>query len=760
MDSRNEELCDSVGYAPGANDDGSGTAIAMELARVASKQALESTLILMPVTGEEQGLLGSEAYAEFALQQGIRIDGVITCDVTSNVEGCVDPSCPPGEPLLVDSMSVRHFSGDPENGISRQLARYMKIQSLRYTPAFTVNLIAALDRPGRGGDHIPFYDRGFASVRFTEAVENGDGTGENGRQHNMFDTISALNTNEGYMARIAQVNMAGLGSLALAPETPGGLEAFDGGNGEEVLLTWPQDNAEPDFAGYMIALRDPDSLFYGEFHDAGNAGEYLVSGLSPDVPVYFSHAAYDIDGNLSVFSAEILFAPTIIPRQIENPDATSRESEIALQWDASPELDVVTYRIYRSLTRTSGYAVYDSTSEPVTDYVDAAVVPHTLYFYYITAVDADGNESPASATVSGRLTTHDLGILLVDGTRDGNGTVLSPTDAMVDDYYLSLLQGYVPGGHYDVADSVALGLTVSDADMAEYSTVVWHTDVRGSSPLHADTSSLRKYLQQGGRLLLCGWKLSTSLKLGATIGLNTYPEGSFVPEVLKVDSTFTSGALTQDFITAVAAGSGYTDVSVDSAKIPLYGGTLVNTDAILPPFADPLAEVLYTHHGAIPGSILEGKPVGWRYSGTTYQFVVFDFPPYYMESGGAGTALRKALMDLGEPTDVSQADGALIPEAFVLYQNYPNPFNPSTRIRFDMPETGWARIVVYNVLGQRIAVPVDGELPAGSHSIDWDGRGTGGLHVSSGVYFYRITVTPARGSGETRSAVRSMVLLR
>jgi hypothetical protein len=738
MDDRTVDVCDPVSFAPGANDDGSGTVVTIEMARVMSAYAFESTVILMPVTGEDEGLFGSEAYADWALQQGMDIDGVLTNDVVGNIEGCVDPSCPPGEPVIVDSTSVRHFSGIPQNGASRQLARYMKLQASRYVPDFTVNLIAALDRPGRSGDHVPFYENGYPAVRFTEPNENGDGSGANGRQHNPNDTLSYYNTNRGYMANITRISVAGFASLALAPETPQGLEAFDGGDGETVLLTWPLSQTEPDFSGYMFAVRDPDSLYYTSFFDVGLSSEYTVGGLTPEEGVYFSLAAYDSSGNLSAFSEEILVTPSSLPRMIQNVEATSTPSDVVITWDAAIELDVIRYRVYRSSTRASGFTLFDSVNVPATTFVDAGLTPHAMQFYQIRSVDDDSNESPPSAVVAGQLVTHDLGILVVDGTRDGTGTVLSPTDAQVDDYYASLLSSFTVGGHFDVADSGALTIAISDADMAPFSTVLWHTDVRGSSPIHLDTSAIRKYLQHGGRLFIGGWKLSAALKAGATTGFNEYPAGTFVPEFLKVDSTFTSGALTQDFRTAVSSLSEYPDIDVDSAKIPIYNGTLVNTDVVLPPFADAAVEVVYTHHGEVPGSNLEGKPVGWRFAASSYMLVVFDFPLYYMESGPAGTALREALIYLGEPTSVEPEPLPGIPAQFALHQNYPNPFNPATRIRFDLPTREHVKVGVYNLLGQEVRILTDEMRNAGRYVVEWDGKATGGHPVSSGVYIYRM----------------------
>ncbi|MFB3056020.1 MAG: M28 family peptidase, partial [Ignavibacteriaceae bacterium] len=114
MDGRTNSNCDNTSFAPSANDDGSGTVVSIEMARVISQFAdeIENTLILMTVTGEDQGLFGSTAYADWAFDNNLRIDGMITNDVVGNITGCVNPACPNGE-FITDSTSVRHFSGGP-----------------------------------------------------------------------------------------------------------------------------------------------------------------------------------------------------------------------------------------------------------------------------------------------------------------------------------------------------------------------------------------------------------------------------------------------------------------------------------------------------------------------------------------------------------------------------------------------------------------------------------------------------------------------
>jgi len=721
-------------FSPGANDDGSGTAISIELARVMSRYQFDASIIFMAVTGEDVGLYGSTAYAQYARQTNMRIDGMLTNDVVGNITG---------DNGITDSMSVRHFSSVADATIHRQLARYFKLKSEFYYPGFTIHLIPAQDRPGRGGDHQPFQAQGYAAVRFTEPNENLN------YQHNAFDIVA--NMSPAYTARVARASAAGLASMAWAPETPPGLQVFDLGSGTQLLLTWPSTNSEPDFAGYRIALRDSGALNYSTIIDVGNVHQDTIGSLTPGVAVYVSISTYDTAGNESIFSPEILARPTVIPTAPTDVRSTSYATTIQISWTGSPQLDVVQYRIYRSTSRYLGFMLYDSVNAPAAEYVETGAVPHVLYYYYVRAVDSDGNMSQPSAVVGGQLATHDAGILVVDGTRDGPGGPLAPSDLEVDTYYDLLLSHAGPLSYYDLADSAAIGVAIADADMAAYSTLVWHSDVRASRSLYQDTTELREYLEQGGNLILSGWKLSASLLAGGGSASTVFPPTSFTPLYLKVDSMRTTGIFANDFYIAQSAMSGYPSVKVDSVKIPNYNGTLVNTDAFSPPLR-PGADVIYTHRGKTP-STFDGKPVALRFLGSPYSVVFFDFPLYYMEFPTAQAALERALLDLGEPVSVEEPPQSM-PREFALYQNYPNPFNSSTVIRYSLPAgrngipTYMVTLKVYNVLGEEVATLVNAEMQPGTYVLTWTPVG-----LASGMYVYRLV------AGEFTWA-RKLILLK
>src|SRR5262245_31899609 len=166
--------------APGANDDASGTAAVIQLASVMSKRKFDATIVFMCVPGEEQGLLGATNFAQQAVDKKIDIEGMFTNDIIGGVTSM--KNSPNRSKVRVFSEGVpsneteaqaalRRSVGGENDSASRQLARYIKEQSDRYLKDFKVWMIYRRDRYGRGGDHIPFLERGFTAVRVTEAYE-------------------------------------------------------------------------------------------------------------------------------------------------------------------------------------------------------------------------------------------------------------------------------------------------------------------------------------------------------------------------------------------------------------------------------------------------------------------------------------------------------------------------------------------------------------------------------------------------------------
>jgi len=273
--------------APGVNDDGSGTSIAIELARVFSQSgmAFDATLVFMCHVGEEQGLLGAKLHAEKAVKEKIRIDAVLNNDIVGNDKAGSG---------IVDGATIRVYSEGPEDSPSRELARFVQRWGERYVPSHKVRPMARPDRFGRGGDHSGYNQFGFAAVGFRESRENFT------RQHDVRDTFEGISTP--YLAQNARVNAAAAASLAIAPPAPlvtserGQPQISRQPTGYDANLRW---TASPGAVAYRIFWREawgPDWQ-----HDllVGNVTQTILPNMQIDDFV-FGIAAVDAEGHESL----------------------------------------------------------------------------------------------------------------------------------------------------------------------------------------------------------------------------------------------------------------------------------------------------------------------------------------------------------------------------------------------------------------------------------------------------------------------------
>ena len=307
-DSRNTEIMDATGDSPGANDDASGTAAVMEMACVMARHQFDATIVFMTVAAEEQGLLGAAHWAEQAKQKNLNVAGMFTNDIIGSSradDGRVDANqvrlfseSIPATKELSDINRGLLATGGENDSISRQLARHVKEVGERYVPNFKVSIIQRRDRYLRGGDHMPFLERGFAALRFTEPNEDFTHQHQNVRKEGdkQFGDLPEYNDYP-YIARVTKVNAAALASLALAPAAPQKVQMRTAKLENDSTLVW-QANGEPDVAGYRIVWRETTAANWQGSTFVGNVTEATVK-LSKD-NYFFGVQAVDKDGNVSV----------------------------------------------------------------------------------------------------------------------------------------------------------------------------------------------------------------------------------------------------------------------------------------------------------------------------------------------------------------------------------------------------------------------------------------------------------------------------
>ena len=312
-DSRNSDTFNGTDPAPGANDDGSGTAVSLECARVLSKASstakfpakFPATIIFLTVAGEEQGLNGSKHFAQMAKQQAWKLEAVLNNDIVGgNIGPGQDASVvrvfSEGLPAAASEAEIKRIRmlGGESDSTSRELARYIADVGRSYHAGVKPLLIFRLDRFLRGGDHYAFNQQGFAAVRFTEFREDFNHQHQNVRKDNdngiEFGDLPKF-VDFDYVAHVARLNAATLASLASAPAPPAGVKMLTKNLENDTTLTWePSAGA----AAYEVVWRSTNAADW-EYAQTVSSGTRATLNVSKD-NVVFAVRAVDAAGHRSL----------------------------------------------------------------------------------------------------------------------------------------------------------------------------------------------------------------------------------------------------------------------------------------------------------------------------------------------------------------------------------------------------------------------------------------------------------------------------
>ena len=307
IDSRASSGTDATTDAPGANDNASGMAGAIEAARVLTQYPFANSIVYVGLSGEEQGLYGGQHMAEVAKAEGWDIIGVLNNDMIGNIEGIdgvIDNTSfrvfsePTPATDTLRQHQLRRFYGGEVDGPSRQLARYIARLTDQYIPNLDAMMIYRLDRFGRGGHHRPFNDEGFPGVRIMETHENynrqhQDIRVEDGIEYG--DVIEGVNFE--YAAKLTAVNAITLASLGWAPPAPTNVR-IGGAVQPSTRLAWDAVD-DPNLAGYKIYWRATTAPQWEHSRFVGTVTEYTLENIVID-NFLFGVAAVGQDGNESL----------------------------------------------------------------------------------------------------------------------------------------------------------------------------------------------------------------------------------------------------------------------------------------------------------------------------------------------------------------------------------------------------------------------------------------------------------------------------
>jgi hypothetical protein len=260
LDSLNLQVEPETGRAPGANDDASGVALALESARLLAGQKLKTVAVFVGFTGEEQGLHGSRALAKFAKAQGWKLEAVLSHDTVGSSSNKVGAK---------DEHRVRVFSDLADTHNSRELARYVEWAVRTHVKNFGVKLVFRADRFGRGGDHTPFAQEGFSAVRFIEVHE------EYTRQHTPDDLPEFMDW--AYLANVTRANVAVMAELTKSDPAPTNVRIVRDQN-HDTSLSW---TGSPG-TSYRVFWRLTTSPTWQGSKDVISVEKFTIEGVNKD----------------------------------------------------------------------------------------------------------------------------------------------------------------------------------------------------------------------------------------------------------------------------------------------------------------------------------------------------------------------------------------------------------------------------------------------------------------------------------------------
>ncbi len=308
LDSRVTDVLNGTSDAPGADDDASGVATVLELARVMATHKFDATIVFAVFSGEEQGTFGSVNYAGRLKAAGANVAGMFSNDIVGSSLGQngvrdrhdlrVFAEGPPANETPQQA-SIRRTMGGENDSPPRELARFVREAAGAAVPKMNVWIIYRRDRFLRGTDDGPFLDQGYPGLRMTEPNEDyrhehQDVRVENGVQFGDLPQFVDFD----YVANVGRINLSALAALANGPAAPSGVKVEASTLTVDTGLQW-QPNTEPDLAGYEIVYRDTNAPYWQHTIPVGNVTSFTVKGITKD-NFLFGVRAVDKDGNRSV----------------------------------------------------------------------------------------------------------------------------------------------------------------------------------------------------------------------------------------------------------------------------------------------------------------------------------------------------------------------------------------------------------------------------------------------------------------------------
>jgi flagellar hook assembly protein FlgD len=702
---------DPMQIAPGADDNASGAAALLEIARALqlTGYAPQKSISFLAFGAEEIGLYGSKHAAEEMSDLNLEI--MLNNDMIAYL--------PAGD----ESPKIKIY---PYSGFEylSDLSKHIFLNHTSIEP-----YVSYSNNPS--SDSYSFWQKGLATLFLHEYHFNP-------HYHSPDDLLANCDTD--YALEIVKASALKLLYLDQIPPAITDLTVVNSGNGQEVKLSWSHSTQEDINFFYVYYGGKPGS--YDQL-TMSYTTETTISGLQEGREYYFAVSAINREGFESIIIEKSL-VPDSQPQTPEGFSITPYEDHVILTWNDNTEGDLAGYEIYRG-TKSSVLTLYETlyTENNFTDY---NLKEKEFYYYAVAAIDSSGNSSTLTEIIRIGLVSLNRGILLLDATPSGNGSFLYPEKRELFHYYDSQLSQFITD-YIDVSQLKNLSLT----DIGPYSTVFLFNDSAGYPTLIKDANdTFREYLSRGGNLIVSGFHPFYHFQENLQYPF-LFEEESFISEYLQIEAA--SHQFGSYFLTAKPLLETYPEVSTDPDKTPIETDNHLLQIAAFSPLNG--STPFYSYQSGFPDHGLSGGMsdliIGSIVEKSDYSAVILSFPLYYMQPQETQTLLSKLMTEVFSEKLWSGEEIGFSNKKAIVLPNYPNPFTDNTVISFYVDHDTRSSLKIYNIKGQIVTTLFKDERVLGRVKLQWNGQNDSGSHLPSGLYF--VSLETASGHRDTGKLV-------